>query len=1553
MANITKSFTKGKMNKSTDVRLMQDGEYIDALNVRVNSTEGNNVGSIENSLGNLPLTSLKYIDGTPLSANARCIGAFEDGANERLFWFVHDPTFTVGASGKLDLIVSFDTKTSFLNYHVVSILNNIGAGIITTLNFNPEYLITGVSLVENLLFFTDDYNAPRRIDVDNSYSFPVANVDTFSDESLLVIKKAPLTSPLVELIDIGNDINYMEDRFICFGYRYRYANNEYSATSQFSQPAFEPKDFFLSAESVLNEGMENKFNAAIITFQTGGDLVVGIDLLFKDASDPVIRVIEKMDKKDNGWGDNQSRTYTFDNSKIYTILPSSEILRLYDNVPRFAKAQTVMSNRLVYGNYTEGYDLIDVSGNKLRLEYYTELITESTSDISSYNLPDTTSNTSYTIDPLGTINVSNGTVNFDLSVLNPSAGVNYMIAGSSIVFDITFLLNNTSGTMPRQNRSLSFNVSFLFTLPRDYTSVYDLASSSAFLNSVGTVANILPVYDPTNPTSCSGTTFTDIYNCNSPIQTNAFHKKYASGITANGQPIDVISSPASSVISLKFPAIEYVDDLASPTQYFYDYYGVYEAEGTYSRSGFSKSLHSNRGYEIAIAYMDEFNRSTTALVSNRNTEHVPCEYSDNKNSIKVTIPSMQKPPYWATRYKFLIKPDKQGYETIYAQFYWIQDGTNNIYFLLEGENARKVEEGDRYTVKSDTSGAINECVTATVLEKKAQSSNFITTTTGVVPPAGVYMKITSDDFSAQFVPSAVHSVSNFTNAKRTTSQAAAGYFPYCGTQLRCSTFDGTTHTDIAIPMRSIIKIKFRYKRNGTFGGCEERSYTFDKTYTSTTDYNNMHDWFVGDNIASSINSGIGVPATSATGCAPNNIFYPSIRTFPPATPSTCNNNWYFYRGSTGYLELFITGTNSCSITKNGEANGQASLQIYLPESSLIFETQPLDALPDVFYESSESFPITTGFHQGNVQNQTSVQSAIIDTDFYNCYAFGNGAESYKALDSITGKQFNLGNRVLSVSAEDYKEAHRFADLTYSGVYNDETNVNKLNEFNLGLLNFKPLEDSFGKIQILDGKQTNVLVLQEDKISYVLAGKNILSDAGGGSALTSIPQVLGQQVTKTEEYGISHNPESYVKWGYDKFFTDAKRGAVIQMKGADEAAGDQVKVISEQGMRSWFRDLFINDFNTQKLGGFDPYMNEYVLSSNDVLLPAEVKCLDCDDYRTFNVQSGNDYTYCINVGTIVGYTDVKWNIPAGMVGTVTINVVYNSITYTSGPVSTSGNISIPKSLTGETKFDITVISTGVATGLEVVTGCPDPNNINVRWIVVSGNPGSPILTPTRLGFSYVDGIVESPVSSTDVPFVTYAGNPTLSLYDEFTGPQGASSIPTDNSDITLFVEKNSNSSFNFDVNTNRFMYLRSSEVYENNSTDMMLLLENASVALNPVETDEFVSATFMMPGEGNVGENLYLIWDLRDKSSLLLSHSTVDAADACCGYDCTELCSEYEILNNSGGVVLYDYLDCTTGLEAEGTISNGRVETICSRSIPTTTFVVEGVTITYTRCGCSS
>ena len=238
-----------------------------------------------------------------------------------------------------------------------------------------------------------------------------------------------------------------------------------------------------------------------------------------------------------------------------------------------------------------------------------------------------------------------------------------------------------------------------------------------------------------------------------------------------------------------------------------------------------------------------------------------------------------------------------------------------------------------------------------------------------------------------------------------------------------------------------------------------------------------------------------------------------------------------------------------TIKRKRRSTVTSDIQIYRADSIIAFETQPTDALDNVWYENHLSFNVSAdGIHSGNVQTQTSSLPAIIDTEFSDCFAFGNGVESYKILDSIVGKTKNIGERVTSTSNMDYKESHRFADLTYSGVYNDETNVNKLNEFNLGLLNFKPLEDSYGPIQLLDGRKTDILTLQEDKISYVLAGKNLLSDATGGGAVTSVPEVLGTQIARLEDYGISENPESYASYGPNKYFTDAKRGAVINLIG---------------------------------------------------------------------------------------------------------------------------------------------------------------------------------------------------------------------------------------------------------------------------------------------------------------------------------------------------------------------------------------------------------------------
>ena len=47
MPEMKRNFTGGKMNKDLDERLIPQGEYIDAMNIQVTTSEGSDVGAIE------------------------------------------------------------------------------------------------------------------------------------------------------------------------------------------------------------------------------------------------------------------------------------------------------------------------------------------------------------------------------------------------------------------------------------------------------------------------------------------------------------------------------------------------------------------------------------------------------------------------------------------------------------------------------------------------------------------------------------------------------------------------------------------------------------------------------------------------------------------------------------------------------------------------------------------------------------------------------------------------------------------------------------------------------------------------------------------------------------------------------------------------------------------------------------------------------------------------------------------------------------------------------------------------------------------------------------------------------------------------------------------------------------------------------------------------------------------------------------------------------------------------------------------------------------------
>ena len=1472
MTKLTRNFVAGRMNKVVDERLLPEGEYIDAMNVRMGSTENSEVGVIENTKGNLPLTNLTYINGTLLSTNARCIGAIEDSANEAIYWFVHDPTFPVGATGKLDMIVSFNVSTGILTYHVISI--NDGGNVNTTLNFNPNYLITGVDLLDNkLLFFTDDYNAPRVIDVTVNYPNPVANIDAISAESLLVIKKPPVQAPGVQPIVTNGQENYLDTRFICFAYRYKYSNGEYSATSQWSAPAFVPRPFSFSVESFLNEGMTNFCNSAIITYNSGGSLVVGIDLLFKKADGNIIRVIEKLDKSILGIPNNSNQQYTFTNSKIFTVLSEAELLRLYDNVPRFAKAQTIMGNRLMYGNYVEGYDLVDSTGAPVKFEYTVDLVSV---PIGVTDIDDGLQSGNYTIN--GSVNVANSVVTIDL------AGQS-LIAGSAINLDLVISHAQFTGQTPFPTETTDdVRLNFAFFLSTNYTSVYQLATSIEFQNAVGTIANIQPIAN-----ACNGTTFTDAFNCAIPQNLDAFIKS-GSGISAVGQPFGIVTSPASSLIGLQLPAMRYVDNLTTPTQTFFEYYDISLAEATFQEIANTQSLHSNRDYEIGIVYMDDFNRATTALVSPNNTEHIPCGLSASKNSIKVTIPATQKPPAWAKRYKFVIKPDQENYETIYCSIFFEDPETNNAYFLLEGENARKVEAGDRLIVKADSSGPTTTCVYATVLEKSSQSSGFIEIPSELDPtvlipvPAGVYAKINPNSFNIVQDELAIIAPGKVTVTSPRGSTYPKLYYPM-------NRFDTATSAwvDYDVPAGSRIVLSIKQTRGGVGDACEERRNFLEKTLISGNAYDNMYDWFVGENVEQFLNDGTRFAGAGA--CIPDNEFVPGITNTAGDLPTDlCINYYRFYRNSsTNQLQLMVTGTLPC--TGIGYPNSRASvvevnITVFRSDKTIIFETEPSDALPDVFFENEMSFAIVNGNHQGNIQNQNigAGTPAIIDTKFFNCFAFGNGAESYKIRDSAVGASFNLGNRVTSVSAQDYKEADRFADITYSGVYSAESNVNKLNEFNLGLLNYKVCEPSFGDINLMDGRQTDILVLQEDKISYVLASKNLISDSTGGGVIASVPEVLGNQIARVEKYGISFNPESYVQWGYDRFFTDVKRGAVLQLRG-DSAGSDQLIVISEAGMRTWFRDTFNESYATQKLGGFDPYMNEYVLSSNERELPLNPECLNCGISQTFNLSTVGEeqgsVEYCVDLGPNVGSTNVTYTVNAISSGaSFEIEVEYDGNTATTGEVSASGVLTFNKDNVSVETSNITITYTGDIT-LTVLAECCGAIPLTIVQVVVTNdyNGGDTIHTEYR----FVDGTYTSPLQSALTIFSSGTETPLVSRYGVTSGPIGAGAFPPAGSTLRMIANKLSTDTFVFNPATDKFKYHTSDTLYANNSGAITTLLGLATTATPNQGTAGNNYAEFTVPA---LQDYLYLIWDFRASTSVTLCYSDESTVDACCGCEVT-------------------------------------------------------------------
>jgi hypothetical protein len=1459
--DINTTFLKGRMNKSLDERVLPDGEYIDALNIRIGSTENNSVGAIENSLGNTKVVSILY-EGQELSTDARCIGAYEDSQHETIYWFVTDP-------GNVDMVLSYNERTGTLIYHVIST---------TVLNFRTDFLINGIDLIDNLLFWTDNYNPPRKINVNISYLYPTLGVDNITDDDISVIVQPPIEAPEVSPFIIAGDENYMSERFISFSYRYKYRDGEYSALSQFSNIAFEPESFFVDYTTYTNGSMVNVFSGYNVSFNTGGKNVVGVDVCFKLSDSGIVNIVEKFDKVDNGWGDNQVKSIQFDNKKIYTVLPNSELARLFDNVPLTAKSQTTMGNRLIYGNYVDGYDIDTVIDYTLSAESEDNLEEE----IVVRLLPG-----QYTLG--GSRTIPDSIIELDFT------GVD-ITNGSVLSIQFNLFHNDFAGDPTYESADIinSYEETFNFNITQDYANAYALANDPLFIEKVY-------VHKPI--TECAeGFSLTDNFNCSlTTIQTSPPDWDVSgTGITAIDQGFTIISSPSQpNIIKIQIPAIEFsgTED-PNPVLYAYEYLSDTGTTAVLSKLNSKRSLHSNRDYEVGIVYQDKYLRSTTALVCNNNTVFFPASTSDKKNYIVATV--INKAPSFAERYKFVVKPSKSKYETIYTNLFF-QDGNGFSWFKLEGENISKARVGERLIVKRDSNGALDVLTTTDVLDVQAQSNNFISgpnTSNIINEPSGTYMKIRVSNFEAIYEEDSFVEIRSG-NSTGSSYQASGWDLSYANPDyIPANPVSSTNQPKIPhdVPAGSLIKFYIRMHRNQRGSNCGGREYIFQKTVVASQDYDNFYLFCQGEGVdfekgvvkssddtvnTNDYDRSLGVyKKTSGFGGIqyPNFPIEASVNKFQffeefvdPNAPTVPTGGLYF---------LARSGTPSCGgPTYRGSYTG-GIITIQKATGLFVFETESLDADGEIYYEGSDSFPIVNGYHMsgdapGDV-DQTSTNPAVVTLNFFDCFSFANGVESYKINDSIVGAPFYLGERVTAVAQEDYMSSDRYATITYSGIYNAETNINKLNEFNLSLANFKDLEKSFGPINRLYARRTDILVLQEDKISYVLAGKNLLSDSAGGGSIASIPEVVGTQIARIEDYGISNNPESFAVFGGEVYFTDVKRNSVLNLRGGS-AQSDALSVVSDMGMKYWFRDEFKNSQNYFKIGGYDPYMDEYVLHLTETDMPTELDVYGCGVIIAKQNVSGV-YEFDVEIGDEIGEVTVSLTL---FEGEVDITVEYD------------GDIIWDENYTEPDVYDFTFQKTEILPNIVRVTitstnasyststSCVNIVDYITVYRVVYNNSGLEDQT-IHNSYKWSLGGYSSPLST---DFITMEADG-VSLYASQFGGLSQGVIPADGSNITLISDKIAGDTFTFNPALNSFKYLISNNLYT--ASELLPLLST----ITPITgTYQAVINAANLSGF----DYLYLVWDYRSLSSITLCYDETNLYVLCCNCDVSD---SYFIDSNS-------------------------------------------------------
>lgn len=344
---INKNILLSGINADDNLDYLVEGDYLLLQNGQISVSDTGKNLQIENVKGTTAIANTKY----PATGTNQTLGSVIDIANRRLVWFVYN---SLGEHGIY--VYDFSAKAVY----AVLYSSQVTGG----LDFSKDSRIDrNCSVIEGLLYWTDNLNEPRCINIDSGIKLnqpsyvtdAIPYVAPIDPTSITLIKRPPAYPISAAKVTDGTFANnYVSSNSFKFYYRYYFYDNQLSANSAMS--GLVPYNY-----------EKDTYNAVDLTFPLAENIRADVKILqiivqFGDTGSAYI--IKEYDKDNSvdaaaiaAHNAGTALTFRFYNDLTGIKLDSVAQANSQDNVPLTTKTLSIAKDRLFLGSNLKGYDV--------------------------------------------------------------------------------------------------------------------------------------------------------------------------------------------------------------------------------------------------------------------------------------------------------------------------------------------------------------------------------------------------------------------------------------------------------------------------------------------------------------------------------------------------------------------------------------------------------------------------------------------------------------------------------------------------------------------------------------------------------------------------------------------------------------------------------------------------------------------------------------------------------------------------------------------------------------------------------------------------------------------------------------------------------------------------------------------------------------------------------------------------------------------------------------------------------------------------------------------